>query len=58
MYAIKKNGKYVKDFSNGTEFTTLRGWNWIEKYTTKKAALVKAQEYSRNNGKGYSVVEI
>lgn len=58
MYAITKNGRYVKDFSNGTEFTTLRNWSWVEKYTTKKGAVQAAQTYGKENGSGYHAVKL
>ncbi len=58
IYGIKKNGKYVKDFSEGTEFTTLRNYAWVEKYTSKKGATTAAQEYGKKNGAGYTVAEI
>ena len=58
IYAIKKNGKYVKDFSNGTEFVNLSNWRAVEKIMDKKAAIRIAQEYGRKNGSGYEVVEL
>jgi len=54
-YAIKKNGKFVRDFSDGKRFTT--SFNLIELYTNKKAAEIAAREYGKKNGKGYQVVE-
>lgn len=54
IYAIKKDGKYVKDFTDG-EKTTMQ-YGQIELYTDKKAAQMAAREYGRTNGKGYSVV--
>ncbi|MCC8045645.1 MAG: hypothetical protein LIP12_09130 [Clostridiales bacterium] len=58
VYGIKKNGKFVKDFSEGKEFTTLRNFNQVEKYLTKKGAVIAAQGYGNKNGAGYTVVEI
>ena len=56
MYAIKKNDRFVKDFSDGAEFTS--SFSWIEKYRAKKAALLAAQRYGKVHGKGYQVVEL
>lgn len=56
MYAIKKNNKFVKDFTDGTKLTT--SYLLAEKFLTKKAATIAAQEYGRNNGSGYTVVSI
>lgn len=56
LYAIKKNGKFVKDFSEGTEFTNNK--KNIEYYTTRRYAVNAAREYGRKNGGGYSVVEV
>ena len=55
LYAIMKDGKYVKEFSEGREFT--KGRNHAEYFTNKKSASVCASEYGRKNGKGYKVVE-
>ena len=55
-YAIKKNGRFVKDFSDGAEFTS--NPDWVEKYSSKEAALVAARDYGRAHGKGYHVVEL
>ena len=55
LYAIKKDGKYVKDFSDGAELTLSR--QWVERYYTKKGAIRQAQEYGRRYGKGFTVVE-
>ena len=56
-YAIKntETGKFVKDYSDGKKFTTVI--DQVERYTSKKAAIVAAQEYGRENGAGYKVVE-
>lgn len=56
MFTIIKNGKYVKEFSNGEEFT--KGKNHAEYYNKKKSAVIAAQEYGRKFGAGYTVVEI
>ena len=56
MYAIKKDGRFVKDFSEGAEFTG--SFKWIEKYRTYKSALLAAQSYGKVHGKGYHVVEL
>lgn len=56
LYAIKKNGKFVKEFSEGTEFTNNK--KNIEYYTIKWCAVTAAREYGRKNGGGYSVVEV
>lgn len=56
VYAVKKNGKFVREFSEGMEFTGNK--KYIEYYRTKRSAVVAASEYGRKNGGGYSVVEI
>ena len=56
MFAIKKNGKYVKDFSDGEELTTV--FNQIELYRTKASAVNAAREYGSKYGKGYTVVKM
>lgn len=56
LYAIKKNNKFVKDFTEGTKLTT--NYSLAEKFLTKKAAIIAAQEYGRNNGSGYTVVSM
>lgn len=53
-YAIKKDGKYVRQYSDGLKTTTR--FDLIELYTSKKAAQEAAREYGRKNGKGYSTV--
>ena len=55
FYVIKKDGKFVKDFSEGKK-TTVQ-FSQIEFYTSRKAAIEAAREYGRMNGKGYSVAE-
>ena len=55
LYAIKKDGKFVKEFSDGTEFTKSK--EHAEYFTSKKSACECAREYGRKNGKGYTVVE-
>lgn len=54
-WAIKKDGKYVKNFSDGKKLTVC--FYNIERYTNKKSAEIVAREYGRKNGKGYTVVE-
>lgn len=49
-YMIMKNGKYVKDYTDGKALTT--SFKMAEKYTEEKAALKAAQQY----GKNYKVV--
>lgn len=56
LYCIKKNGKFVKDFTDGEKLTI--DFMKAEKYTNKKSAIIAAQEYGKRNGKGYTVVEI
>lgn len=56
MFAIMKNGKFVKDFTEGKNFTT--NFTLIERYTDEKSAKIAAQQYGRNNGAGYKVVKI
>ena len=56
MFTIKKDGKYVKDFTDGKEVTL--NWDLMEKYLTKESAVAAAREYGQKNGKGYSVKEI
>lgn len=55
-YTIKKNGKYVKDYSDGEKLTKVL--QNAEKYTHKKSALVNAQQYGKLYGKGFTVVEV
>lgn len=55
VYLIKKNGKFVKDYTEGTKLTS--NYNLAEKYTSKKAAQIAAQQYGRINGAGYTVVK-
>lgn len=55
-YTIKKNGKYVKDYSDGEKLTKVL--QNAEKYTNKKSALVNAQQYGKLYGKGFTVVEV
>lgn len=54
VYTIMKNGKYVKDYTDGEKLTT--NFALAEKYTTEKAARVAAQAYGREYGKGFHVV--
>jgi hypothetical protein len=56
MFVIMKNGKYTKDFTNGEKLTS--NYSWAEKFTSKKAATIIAQQYGKNHGKGFKVVEI
>ena len=56
LFTIKKNGKYIKDFTDGCELTA--DLSKAEQYTSKKSALVVAREYAKQNGNGYTVVEI
>ena len=56
MYAVKKGDRYVKDFSNGDEFT--KDWNWIQKFVSRRAALEAAREYGKEHGRGYHVIEL
>lgn len=55
-YMIMKDGKYVKDFTDGEKLTS--NWNLAEKFTSKKAATVAAQAYGKVHGKGFKVVEL
>lgn len=55
VYVIKKDGKFVKDFSDGAEFT--KNIRSSEKYTSLKSARIAASQYGRKYGKGYSVTE-
>ena len=56
LYVIKKDNKYVKDFSNGEEFT--KQYDKAEKFTDKQSANEYAAKYSKWYGKGYKVVTI
>lgn len=56
IYMIMKDGKYVKDFTDGEKLTS--NWNLVEKFTSKKAAIVAAQAYGKIYGKGFKVVEL
>lgn len=56
IFAIMKNGKYVKDFTEGEKLTI--SYMAAEKYTNKKAALIAAQQYGKTYGKGFKVIEI
>lgn len=56
MFAIMKNGKFVKDFTEGKKLTT--NTTLIERYTNEKSAKIAAQQYGKNNGTGYKVVRI
>ena len=56
LYCIKKNGKFVRDFTDGEKLTS--NWNLVEKFTSKKAATVAAQAYGKIYGKGFKVVEL
>lgn len=56
QYLIQKNGKFVRDFSDGERFTVI--FSLAERYTSKKAAAAMASLYGRRNGKGYKVVSI
>lgn len=56
MFAIMKNGKYTKDFTDGEKLTS--NYALAEKFTSKKAAIVTAQQYGKDHGKGFKVVKI
>lgn len=56
LFAIMKNNKFVRDFSDGKRFTTQ--YNLIETYTAKKAAEEAARAYGKANGAGYHVVQL
>ena len=59
IYAIKRKdqgNKYVKQFSDGYEFTTQ--FNWIEQYTDKKVANEDARRWSIQIQPGYYVVKL
>lgn len=56
VYTIKKNNKYVKDFTDGEKLTN--SLSQAEKYTSKKSAIVAAQMYGKQFGKGFVVVEM
>ena len=56
LYVIKKDNKYVKDFSNGEEFT--KQYDKAEKFTDKQSVNECAAKYSKWYGKGYKVVTI
>ena len=55
-YGIKKDGRYVKDLTDG-EVLTKTTWK-AERYTTKAVAVKMAREYGRRYGKGFTVVEL
>lgn len=54
LFAIMKDGKYVKDFTEGEKFTT--NYNLAEKYTNKKSAEAAARQYGKAYGTGFHVV--
>lgn len=56
MFVIMKDGKFVKDFTDGKKLTT----NFIlaEKYTEHKSACIAAQQYGKSSGNGFKVVKI
>lgn len=56
LYLIKKNGRFTKDFEEGTKFTT--NMDLAERFTNKKSASEAARKYGKEHGKGYSVVTI
>lgn len=56
LFVIKKDGKYVKDMTDGSEFT--KSYQQAEKYTNKKSAQEAARDYARRYGKGYSVFNV
>lgn len=56
VYLIKKDGKYVKDFTDGEKLTKVL--SLAEKYTSKKSAVIAAKMYGKNFGKGFTVVEM
>ena len=56
IYLVMKNGAYAKDFSDGKK--TTRDFSLAEKFVDRKSALVAAQTYSKNHGKGFHVVEL
>ena len=47
-YVIKKNGKFVRDFTEGKSLTA--SFDKAEKYTSKRAAIVAAQVRKALNG--------
>lgn len=56
MFVIMKNGKYTKDFTDGEKLTV--NYTLAEKFTNKKTAMTTAQQYGKDHGKGFKVVEI
>lgn len=54
VYTIMKNGKYVKDWTEGEKLTT--NYNLAEKYTNKKSAEAAARQYGKAYGTGFYVV--
>lgn len=56
LFVIKKDGKYVKDMTDGSGFT--KSYQQAEKYTNKKSAQEAARDYARRYGKGYSVFNV
>lgn len=56
MFVIMKSGKYTKDFTNGEKLTA--SYTLAEKFIDKKAAMTVAQQYGKDHGKGFKVVEI
>jgi len=56
MYSIKKDGKWVKDFSDGAELTSNKKFR--ELYRDKKSAVQMAREYGRKYGSGFVVVQV
>lgn len=55
VYMIKKDGKFVKDYSEGAKLTM--DYMKAEKFTSEKSAVIAAQAYGKRNGKGYTVVK-
>lgn len=43
IYTIKRDGKYVRDYTDGAKLTS--NYNMAEKYTDKKSAIEAAREY-------------
>lgn len=56
MFTIMKNGKFVKDFTDGEKLTA--NFSLAEKYTDEKSARIAAQQYGRSIGTGFKVVKI
>lgn len=56
MFVIMKNGKFVKDYTEGKKLTS--AFSKAELYKDKKSAEVAAQQYGKVNGKGFKVVKL